>query len=1104
MRRVPLRYLVLLLGGLFVISLLMEGWAAPSVVQEVRIQKVGDITYFHVRLEPPKDLLQDGNRLNRSFLPDPSPTLAPRLIAPDEAVRLICQRYDRNQRNRFIPGSGEDEERFQEKDKGDVKDKGDPRPTRKDSGKDGGRADNDRPRQPVPVSGLEFVGRTKAQGAVKMKLVYPVQDKAPPAVGRVARKPPMPEWKEKEVVLDFSKANHVPIPKQGSERKEKDTPRERAERRPPVRDDLEGLWAIAQVDQFLELDQEVREFGFYGFAATATARKYGVQNQNNFPARMEGILRGERGDVNEAILVDGRIEVKTHRRGELIDQQLYETTTGAAAITESLQLRRMNAAAPRGDQTRKVPIGKLKGIDIAEHPWQTMMGDRKPAPEPFAQLVPHDNYYIHFKNIARFIEFAELIDQWGANLTRVYEVTSRDYRLKDRYEQQLCLRSTALGKTLGPLVIKGIGITGSDTYLREGSDVAIVFQVVQKKLFLAAVEPFLADARKKFGAKLKENKDNYQNVAIESFVTPLREVSLHRAILDDFVIYANSPVGVRRVLDAYQGRSKQLAQSLDYQYMRTIFRYDDKDEDGFAFLSDAFIRNLVGPASKIKERRRLEALVSLHMLTHGAMLAAWETGKPPTSQKNILQVAGLKVDELPMSGGEPAVWDAENLVARSDVYNTIHFATPLIELPIDTVTRTEADEYERFRLEYLGLWRQYFDPIGMRVALKDSKVQLDTYILPLIENTSYNALRRVTGQKTVRLDPTRISNQTLFQYMMRLSSDLNDRQGWLGGGFGGNRGGESPLPLLLTWASLDPIGEWFLVRLDDSPVLEKLFHLAERAEAGEPVDFEETAKLVWKLPVALGVDVRNPLVFAGALATLRTSVKASLPGALTWEPLEKEYQGVSIVRVQATPTGRQMMGNLFPGDRPNRKDPFLPALYYAMIDGGFYLTFNEDMMHRLIDGAVTKPDGKGVVEISSSLYLAPAAAEHASGLLTRLLEYQTHQQARTSLPIWYALYRTGIVAEDAKPEQAQLAAYRYLGFVPISPDRAGYRYEKKSDEVVNERHGSFRKPTLHRTNADNAPLRFLLDQWRSVRADLRFREDGIHTVLTIERASGKK
>jgi hypothetical protein len=45
---------------------------------------------------------------------------------------------------------------------------------------------------------------------------------------------------------------------------------------------------------------------------------------------------------------------------------------------------------------------------------------------------------------------------------------------------------------------------------------------------------------------------------------------------------------------------------------------------------------------------------------------------------------------------------------------------------------------------------------------------------------------------------------------------------------------------------------------------------------------------------------------------------------------------------------------------------------------------------------------------------------------------------------------------------------------------------------------------LQKTTADSSPLNQLLETLRSVRADLRFREDGIHTVLTLERTKTEK
>jgi hypothetical protein len=195
-----------------------------------------------------------------------------------------------------------------------------------------------------------------------------------------------------------------------------------------------------------------------------------------------------------------------------------------------------------------------------------------------------------------------------------------------------------------------------------------------------------------------------------------------------------------------------------------------------------------------------------------------------------------------------------------------------------------------------------------------------------------------------------------------------------------------------------------------------------------------------------------------------------------------------------------IMGNL--DDRKPgllRREPFLPAVYYAMIDGGFYLSLNEEMMHELIDTAQAKKEGKGqLVEAATSLHLSPGAAVDTKKILKRAVELQTNWQVRNVLPIWYGLYRSNLVPRDAQPEAAMETAYRYLGFVPVSPDGSTFRYDAAMDEVSNSRHGSFRKPVLERTTADSSPMNQLLESIKSIRTDLRFREDGIHTTITLE------
>jgi hypothetical protein len=73
--------------------------------------------------------------------------------------------------------------------------------------------------------------------------------------------------------------------------------------------------------------------------------------------------------------------------------------------------------------------------------------------------------------------------------------------------------------------------------------------------------------------------------------------------------------------------------------------------------------------------------------------------------------------------------------------------------------------------------------------------------------------------------------------------------------------------------------------------------------------------------------------------------------------------------------------------------------------------------------------------------------------------------------------------------------------VPVSPEGAAYRYDVDTDEMVNERHGSYRRPRLRDGMEQGSGGRQLLGLLRSLHVGLRFREDGIHTTLTFDRST---
>ncbi len=965
------------------------GAAEPLRALGLRAQKVGETTYFQVRLERPANLRLPTFDTSKPFSEADRRKFAalPRLVPQDDRTRAVYYRH--------------------------------------------------KPTQP----GLSFCGQVIGEGKARFVLLYPTGEALggePPSLS-LSKMVQLQGTAETPVQLDFTKARVVPVPAVDPDDQH------------VHRDDLRSYWALHQAAHFALLETQVLDFSFYSFAREATGRKYGVVA----PA-----------------WVRRQVADPQHR--------LYEITTGADALSETLQLHRLLRPEARPGGRRSVPLADVRGITVPEQPWGRMLEGKRPAREPLSHLVPQDNYYVHFKDLRKFLEFGELLDRWGTSILQVYRMKSQDCQLRERYERQLCLRSTALGKALGPALVKGLAVTGNDPYVREGSDITVIFHVANRKLFLAAVEGFLQEARKEQGRRLSEGREEYHGTTIERFVTPQREVSLHRAAVGDFVLYSNSPVGVRRALDAQAGRSKCLADADDFRYVRTVFPPGEKGEDGFVFLSDAFIRQLTGPAGRIKEKRRLEALTSLYLLTNAALFGAWETGKLPADHAAALSAAGLGPEDVAVPEGKAARWDAQQQLAVSDAYNTIHFATPLIELPIDKVAQAEADEYGHFREEYSKLWRTYFDPAGLRLSLDARRARAELHILPLAGSGRYRALRQLAGGGTFHFEPV---PGALVDFRLGLGQ-----------------------------------GHAVSFHVGGSDRLREMVGLLIRWEEGVALTpRQEYDRLFWKLP--LGVGLSGPDVARmGSVDSLVNLLKGAQ--LLEGEPKVSTYRDVKLHRLPID--GKkyrevmvQLAGIIPLLQQQQQEIPFatalslLPteeapsALHVAVIDDtGLHISADEALLKKLIDQAeARRKAGKKAPapsdrESNAALSIEPGNAREAASLF---LEYEGHCLALLNNQVWNCFHQTGLLAPGAAEAARKEAARRFLGFVPVSPDGSAYRFDARLGEVVNARHGSHRRPRLDGRVGEALELGKLLDQVKALRAELRFLDNGLSTVLTIDR-----
>ncbi len=173
------------------------------------------------------------------------------------------------------------------------------------------------------------------------------------------------------------------------------------------------------------------------------------------------------------------------------------------------------------------------------------------------------------------------------------------------------------------------------------------------------------------------------------------------------------------------------------------------------------------------------------------------------------------------------------------------------------------------------------------------------------------------------------------------------------------------------------------------------------------------------------------------------------------------------------------------------------------IDGAFYLSLREEPIKDLIDRSVARKDkgtkGRPQIEAAASLYLAPRAAVQAKDLLTMYLDWQTHRRTQQNNRLLYPLYHSKVVSAADTSAAVEAAALQYLGYVPVSPDLAPFGYDARYDEVSNQRHGTLRQPRLPPATDTATPAGRLLQQVRTIRADLRFREDGVHTTVTLRK-----
>jgi len=311
----------------------------------------------------------------------------------------------------------------------------------------------------------------------------------------------------------------------------------------------------------------------------------------------------------------GQDRIRWRRRGPTQIDPL-SLLAGGLAIRESLQLDRLDAFRPGQGS---VAIENLKPPATPSHPFDKMLEGRTWSASELAKAVPEDFYYAIFHSMERCLDFADYLDEVGGLVIRRYAPESVDFRVKTKLLTQLAIRVTPEARKFYDAVIDELVIAGSDPFLREGSDLTLIYKLKSPRIFRMSIGLYRKYFELTYGATVEEATIGGRKAS--GLVTPDRTVhSWMLSLADDVVVISNSSTALERVTAVWKGESPSLHAAADFRYMRSIYPADPEVEDGFLYLSDASIRRMVGPELRIGEARRLAEAARMAALERHVIL----------------------------------------------------------------------------------------------------------------------------------------------------------------------------------------------------------------------------------------------------------------------------------------------------------------------------------------------------------------------------------------------------------------------------------------------------------------------------------------------------
>ncbi|HZS09723.1 MAG TPA: hypothetical protein VFD58_33160 [Blastocatellia bacterium] len=840
------------------------------------------------------------------------------------------------------------------------------------------------------------------------------------------------------------------------------------------------------------------------------------------PARWLDHLPPEEKKAQEARLTaEARKEMEQDYQ-----RQLAEWEKRRAEVAEKVRLR----------QRKKVDVASITGPTIKSHPWAEMLAGRQPEISPLARCVPEDFYFAEFHSLGKLLDAADTSDLWSTHLFNQAYREARTHNAGERLKGQLALETNTLLRPFYDLVVEEVAITGSDLFLREGSDVTMIFRYKQPEIFKARMDGFLDGAEKK-RPDAKRSTGNYLGVDFVQVATPDRDISVISAYpAPGLHVRSNSRIAFEKVIAAIQGKAAngkaapRLGDTKEFAYIRTLMPRGAKEEDGLIYLSDPFIRRLVGPQLKLTERRRVVCYNHLRMISHAALMYQTEHGRLPASLETLAQsqcspgLFGAGALVCP-DGGRYSL-AADGMTGVCSHHGNARFLNPCAEIPVSSVSGEEAEQYKQFLDDYNQYWRTFFDPIALRLQITPQQYRLETIVLPLIDNSVYTGLATVLGGEPEPLDGLPVPKRNIFSVGFKINKDALLQQ--IAGEAQKQGAGERPLDESLMRALGIPESQRdsfkvteFLSRGLGNQIGLHIYDAPMTFDLNLPSLFGELAGVFGGRGFNTGT---TELLIGFAIASLNSPVYISIP--VRDEKVVDEFLNKLDPTLAATAIKRSRGGFSLDFDffrfMSNQSQPaeqatraygvrFGPAklrFFWARVGKGLYIASKPFIIDDLI--AANAEPAKSPEDQAAGHAMLRMRPQNWNQVLPDFRLGWAENNREACLNNLSAIMGAGraitarasgnqAASEDQRSLEAHEYADKFYAVHFFCPEGGRYQLSADGRNVSCSVHGSILSPRQPTVPDEKSDLGRLLREFTGLTATLDFTEEGLRAVVTINR-----